>query len=39
MAAATIVHPWNADLVEAGRVVGGRDWPELRERLEPILDD
>jgi phosphoglycolate phosphatase-like HAD superfamily hydrolase len=37
IAAATIVHPWNADLVEAGRVVGGRDWFELRDRLEPVL--
>jgi FMN phosphatase YigB (HAD superfamily) len=35
--AATIVHPWNAELVESGRAVGGRDWHELRERLEPLL--
>ncbi|HEX8073486.1 MAG TPA: hypothetical protein VF545_00755 [Thermoleophilaceae bacterium] len=35
--AATIVHPWNAELVESGRAVGGRDWRELRERLEPVL--
>ena len=39
MAAATIVHPWNAELVQGGRVVGGRDWRELRERLEPLLRD
>jgi hypothetical protein len=34
---ATIVHPWNARLVESDGVIGGRDWPELRERLEPVL--
>ena len=36
--AATIVHPWNAELVESGRAVGARDWFELRERLQPLLD-
>ncbi|MEA2397136.1 MAG: uncharacterized protein QOK25_692 [Thermoleophilaceae bacterium] len=35
--AATIVHPWNVRMVEAGRAVGGRDWHELRDRLEPLL--
>jgi beta-phosphoglucomutase-like phosphatase (HAD superfamily) len=35
--AATIVHPWNEELVADGRAVGGRDWRELRDRLEPIL--
>ncbi|MEA2375894.1 MAG: uncharacterized protein QOD53_2357 [Thermoleophilaceae bacterium] len=35
--AATIVHPWNVELVESGLAVGGRDWPELRERVEPLL--
>jgi hypothetical protein len=39
IAAATIVHPWNAALVEAGRVTGARDWFELRDRLEPMLED
>jgi beta-phosphoglucomutase-like phosphatase (HAD superfamily) len=37
IAAATIVHPWNARLVESGRAIGGRDWYELRDRLEPVL--
>jgi uncharacterized HAD superfamily protein len=37
IAAATIVHPWNEELVRSGRAVGGRDWPELRKRLEPLL--
>jgi uncharacterized protein len=35
--AATIVHPWNARMVEEGAAIGGRDWPELAERLEPLL--
>ncbi len=35
--AATIVHPWNAKLVEGGAAIGGRDWPELAERLAPVL--
>jgi beta-phosphoglucomutase-like phosphatase (HAD superfamily) len=38
IAAATIVHPWNERLVESGAAVGGRDWPELAERLEPLLN-
>ena len=35
--AATIVHPWNERLVEEGAAIGGRDWPELAERLAPLL--
>ncbi|HKP89262.1 MAG TPA: hypothetical protein VJT75_04745 [Thermoleophilaceae bacterium] len=38
IAAATIVHPWNAELVESGRAIGAEDWFELRERLAPLLD-
>jgi uncharacterized HAD superfamily protein len=35
---ATIVHPWNAALVEREEgIVGGRDWTELRRLLEPIV--
>jgi phosphoglycolate phosphatase-like HAD superfamily hydrolase len=37
IAAATIVHPWNEELVRAGRAIGGQDWFELRERLAPLL--
>jgi beta-phosphoglucomutase-like phosphatase (HAD superfamily) len=37
IAAATIVHPWNEALVEGGAAIGGRDWPELAEKLEPVL--
>jgi uncharacterized protein len=34
--AATIIHPWNEELIGDG-LVGGRDWFELRERLDPFL--
>jgi hypothetical protein len=37
IAAATIVHPWNAEIVEEEGVVGARDWRELRKRLAPVL--
>lgn len=37
MVAATIVHPWNKELVEENGVIGAPDWPELRARLEPVL--
>jgi hypothetical protein len=35
---ATLVHPWNEELCasEPG-IVCGREWPELRERLDPVL--
>jgi hypothetical protein len=35
--AATIVHPWNEDLVATDGVIGGRDWNELGENLKPFL--
>jgi hypothetical protein len=34
---ATIVHPWNAEVVERDGVIGAHDWRELKERLEPVL--
>jgi uncharacterized HAD superfamily protein len=34
---ATIVHPWNQDVCETEDVICGRDWPELAERLEPVI--
>jgi hypothetical protein len=34
---ATLVHPWNRDLVEEEGVVGAEDWPELERRLRPVL--
>jgi uncharacterized protein len=37
MLAATIIHPWNEELIAQDGVYGGRDWYELRDRLRPIL--
>ena len=34
---ATIIHPWNRELVEREGVIAGRDWYELAARLDPIL--
>jgi uncharacterized HAD superfamily protein len=34
---ATIVHPWNAELVGRDGIIGARDWQELRQLLEPVL--
>ncbi len=34
---ATIVQPWNAELIGRDGILGGRDWRELRARLEPVL--
>jgi hypothetical protein len=35
--AATIAHPWNERLSGDGVIVA-EDWPELRRRLEPVLN-
>ena len=35
---ATIVHPWNVELVERDGVIGAPDWPALRAELDPVLD-
>ena len=35
---ATIVHPWNAELVDRDGIIGARDWRELRTMLEPVLE-
>jgi uncharacterized protein len=35
--AATLIHPWNRELVEAGAAIGADDWFGLRELLEPVL--
>ncbi|HEV3095241.1 MAG TPA: hypothetical protein VGY30_12125 [Solirubrobacteraceae bacterium] len=37
IAAATILHPWNAELCEEEDVIAARDWPELERLLEPVL--
>ena len=34
---ATLIHPWNAHLIDGKRVVGADDWPGLREQLAPSL--
>jgi uncharacterized protein len=34
---ATIVHPWNAEIVKRDGVIGARDWRELRQLLAPVL--
>ncbi|MFP5328272.1 MAG: 5' nucleotidase, NT5C type [Acidimicrobiia bacterium] len=34
---ATIVHPWNRDVVEEEDVVAAEDWPELERKLQPFL--
>jgi len=36
--AATIVHPWNRDLVERGEAIGAADWGSLKLKLEPVLE-
>jgi len=34
---ATIIHPWNEDVVDQSGIVGARDWRELKRRLDPLL--
>jgi uncharacterized protein len=34
---ATLLHPWNRELVETEDVIAAHDWPELARRLEPLL--
>jgi len=36
--AATIVHPWNEEIVETDGVIGARDWQGLKRALDPVLD-
>jgi uncharacterized protein len=35
--AATISHPWNADICEEEDIVCAEDWPSLARALEPLL--
>ena len=35
---ATIVHPWNEELVQRDGVIGARDWKGLRAELDPVLE-
>ena len=34
---ATILHPWNREVVERDGVIGADDWVELKAKLEPVL--
>jgi FMN phosphatase YigB (HAD superfamily) len=34
---ATLIHPWNEQVVAAGDAIGGADWHELRAKLAPVL--
>ena len=34
---ATLIHPWNADLIDGKSVIGADDWDGLRARLAPAL--
>jgi hypothetical protein len=36
---ATILHPWNEELVEREGVIGARDWRELKAKLDPVLEE
>ena len=36
---ATILHPWNEEVVERDDVVAARDWEGLGARLEPLLEE
>jgi len=35
---ATILHPWNREVVERDGVIGARDWRGLRVALDPVLE-
>jgi uncharacterized HAD superfamily protein len=37
IAGATILHPWNRELVAEEHIVAAGDWPELARALEPVL--
>ena len=34
---ATLIHPWNEEIVASGDAIGAPTWPELREKLDPVL--
>jgi hypothetical protein len=35
--AATLIHPWNEDVVAAGDAIGATSWDELRVKLAQVL--
>jgi hypothetical protein len=34
---ATLIHPWNEDVVAAGDAIGAPSWQELHVKLKPVL--
>src|SRR5215204_2886949 len=38
MVAATIIHPWNEEIVDTDGVIGAADWRSLKAALDPVLD-
>jgi hypothetical protein len=34
---ATLIHPWNEEIVAAGDAIGAESWDELREKLSRVL--
>jgi uncharacterized protein len=39
MTAATLLHPWNEDICDEEDIVCAPDWPSLRARLRPLLEE
>ena len=37
IAGATLIHPWNRDVIEEEDVIAARDWPELERKLADFL--
>jgi FMN phosphatase YigB (HAD superfamily) len=37
IAGATLIHPWNEEVVAAGDAIGAENWDELRVKLRPVL--
>jgi hypothetical protein len=35
---ATLVHPWNQEVVERDGVIAAADWTGLRSKLDPVLE-
>jgi uncharacterized protein len=38
MLGATLIHPWNEELVGEEGIIGARDWPELERGVDAALD-
>jgi len=38
MLAATIIHPWNEEIVEADGVIAAAEWRGLKRALDPVLE-